>query len=137
MERVNAALVRVQALPQGGTAVGTGINAPEGFGPRVAAALASHTKVPFTAMDNYFEGLSSQDAAVELSGQLRTVAVSLMKIANDLRWMNSGPLAGIAEIALPQAPPVIDFYCTHDATNQASSSIQAFSRILASQCGAP
>lgn len=105
MERVNAALVRVQALPQGGTAVGTGINAPEGFGPRVAAALASHTKVPFTAMDNYFEGLSSQDAAVELSGQLRTVAVSLMKIANDLRWMNSGPLAGIAEIALPPLQP--------------------------------
>ncbi|MGE0081731.1 MAG: class II fumarate hydratase [Thiohalomonadaceae bacterium] len=105
MDRVNAALVRVQALPQGGTAVGTGINTPEDFGPRVAAALASHTKVPFTAMGNYFEGLSSQDAAVELSGQLRTVAVSLMKIANDLRWMNSGPLAGIAEIALPALQP--------------------------------
>ncbi len=105
MDRVRAALVRLEALPQGGTAVGTGINAPEDFGPRVAALLASHTKVPFTSMANYFEGLSSQDAAVELSGQLKTVAVSLMKIANDLRWMNSGPLAGIAEIALPALQP--------------------------------
>jgi len=105
MERVTAALVRVQALPQGGTAVGTGINAPEDFGPRVAALLAAHTQVPFTSMENFFEGLSSQDAAVELSGQLKTVAVSLMKIANDLRLMNSGPLAGLAEIALPALQP--------------------------------
>ncbi len=105
MARVDAALVRVQALPQGGTAVGTGINAPEDFGPRVAALLAAHTQVPFTSMENLFEGLSSQDAAVELSGQLKTVAVSLMKIANDLRLMNSGPLAGLAEIALPALQP--------------------------------
>ncbi|MCK9532119.1 MAG: class II fumarate hydratase [Gammaproteobacteria bacterium] len=105
MERVAAALVRVQALPQGGTAVGTGINAPEDFGPRVAALLAGHTQAPFTSMENFFEGLSSQDAAVELSGQLKTVAVSLMKIANDLRLMNSGPLAGLAEIALPALQP--------------------------------
>lgn len=104
-QRIEAALKRLRALPQGGTAVGTGINAHPKFGPRFAARLAKMTGIRFRAKENYFEGLSSQDAAVEMSGQLKTVAVSIMKIANDLRWMNSGPLAGLAEIALPALQP--------------------------------
>jgi len=104
-DRVRAALPRLEALTQGGTAVGTGINAHEGYGPRVASELRSITGVPFTSMDNFFEGQSSQDAAVEMSGQLKTVATSLMKIANDLRWMNSGPLAGLGEISLVALQP--------------------------------
>lgn len=103
--RVQSALERLQGLPQGGTAVGTGINAPPDFGRLVAEELARQTGIPFSRKDNLFEGLSSQDAAVEMSGQLKTIAVSLMKIANDLRWMNSGPLAGLAEIALPSLQP--------------------------------
>jgi fumarate hydratase class II len=104
-ERLESALERLQALPQGGSAVGTGINAHREFGPRMAARLTEMTGFPFVSKPNYFEGLSCQDAAVETSGQLKTVAVSLMKIANDLRWMNSGPLAGLAEIALPALQP--------------------------------
>jgi fumarate hydratase class II len=104
-DRIRSSLPRLEALTQGGTAVGTGINAPEGFGPRVAAELRSISGVPFTSMDNYFEGQSSQDAAVEMSGQLKTFATSLTKIANDLRWMNSGPLAGLGEIALVPLQP--------------------------------
>jgi fumarate hydratase, class II len=103
--RVTDALQRLHALPQGGTAVGTGINAHTEFGRLVAANLAKASGIPFTRKDNLFEGLSAQDAAVEMSGQLKTVAVSLTKIANDLRWMNSGPLAGLAEIALPSLQP--------------------------------
>ena len=105
MARVEATAPRLNALALGGTAVGTGINAHPEFGRRVAAELAKRTGVAFKTSDNYFESLSSQDAAVELSGQLKTVAVSLMKIANDLRWMNSGPLAGLGEIALPALQP--------------------------------
>jgi fumarate hydratase class II len=93
------------ALAQGGTAVGTGINAPPDFGRLFAARLAAWTGIPFVASDNYFEALSCQDTAVELSGQLKVVAVSLMKIANDLRWMNSGPMAGLAELTLPVLQP--------------------------------
>jgi fumarate hydratase class II len=104
-QRISSALERLTALPLGGTAVGTGINAHPEFGARVAAHLAKATKVAFHSKENYFEGLSTQDAAVEMSGQLKTVAVSLMKIANDLRWMNSGPLAGLGEIALPALQP--------------------------------
>ncbi|HEY3858912.1 MAG TPA: class II fumarate hydratase, partial [Gammaproteobacteria bacterium] len=105
MARVEATAPRLNALAQGGTAVGTGINAHPEFGKRIASELAKRTGVAFKASDNYFESLSCQDAAVELSGQLKTVAVSLMKIANDLRWMNSGPLAGLGEIALPALQP--------------------------------
>ncbi len=104
-ERVEAAMPRVLELTQGGTAVGTGINAHPEFGERIAAKLAERTGVPFVTSRNYFVGLSTQDAAVELSGQLKTVATSLMKISNDLRWMNSGPIAGIGEIALPSLQP--------------------------------
>ena len=105
IERLQAALERLSALPIGGSAVGTGINAHPEFGPRAVANLEAITGIPFTSKSNYFEGLSSQDAAVEMSGQLKTIAVSLMKIANDLRWMNSGPLAGLGEIALPALQP--------------------------------
>ena len=105
ISRVEACGPRIQALAQGGTAVGTGINAHPQFGKKFATAISKRSKVKFTASPNYFESLSSQDAAVELSGQLKTVAVSMLKIANDLRWMNSGPLAGLAEIALPSLQP--------------------------------
>jgi fumarate hydratase class II len=103
--RIKGALKRLRRLPQGGTAVGTGINAHPDFGPRMAAALRDATGFRFKSSDNYFEGISSQDAAVELSGQLKTLACSLMKIANDLRLMNSGPLAGIGDIELPALQP--------------------------------
>ena len=103
--RIQSSLTRLQKLTQGGTAVGTGINAHEKFAQQVCQQLKALTGIPFSPKDNFFEGLSSQDAAVEMSGQLKTVAVSMMKIANDLRWMNSGPLAGIGEIELPALQP--------------------------------
>jgi fumarate hydratase, class II len=103
--RLNSVKPRLHALAQGGTAVGTGINARPEFGAAFARHLSDATKVPFRPSDNYFEALSSQDTAVELSGQLKVLSVSLMKIANDLRWMNSGPLAGLGEIALPALQP--------------------------------
>ncbi|MDE2139161.1 MAG: class II fumarate hydratase [Gammaproteobacteria bacterium] len=105
IERLKAVTPRLYALAQGGTAVGTGINAHPEFGKRVAAELARRSGIAFKTSANYFESLSCQDTAVELSGQLRTLAVSLMKISNDLRWMNSGPLAGLGEIALPALQP--------------------------------
>lgn len=103
--RVDGALIRLSALAQGGTAVGTGINAHPEFGARVATHLAQETGIAFRPAENRFEAMSCQDTAVELSGQLKTVAVSLLKIANDLRWMNSGPLAGLGEIELPALQP--------------------------------
>lgn len=105
MYRIQASLTRLRALPQGGTAVGTGLNAHPQFGKQVAEILKARTGFAFTPMDNPFVGLASQDTVVEMSGQLKTVAVTLMKIANDLRWMNSGPLAGIGEISLPALQP--------------------------------
>jgi fumarate hydratase class II len=103
--RLSSVTPRLYALAQGGTAVGTGINARPQFGAVFARHLANSTKIAFRPSENYFEALSSQDTAVELSGQLKVLSVSLMKIANDLRWMNSGPLAGLAEIALPALQP--------------------------------
>jgi fumarate hydratase, class II len=105
VERLTQTLPRLARLAQGGTAVGTGINAHPEFGARVAGALESRTGIAFRPAESFFEALSCQDTAVELSGQLKTTAVSLMKIANDLRWMNSGPLAGLGEIALPGLQP--------------------------------
>ena len=105
VDRIKGVLPRLGALALGGTAIGTGVNAHNEFGSRVAARLADRTRFHFTTSKNYFVSLSTQDAAVEMSGQLKTVSVSLMKIANDLRWMNSGPLAGLAEIALPALQP--------------------------------
>jgi fumarate hydratase class II len=103
--RIKNALPDMQQLAIGGTAVGTGINAPEEFGDKVCQHLSRESDVDFTPAANRFEVMSSQDASVALSGQLKTLAVSLVKIANDLRWMNSGPLAGIGEIALPALQP--------------------------------
>jgi fumarate hydratase class II len=105
IDRIENALQRVKQLPQGGSAVGTGINAHPEFGPRIAVVLTELAGFGFASAENYFEGISSQDAAVELSGQLKTLACSLMKIANDLRLMNSGPLAGIGDISLPALQP--------------------------------
>jgi fumarate hydratase class II len=104
-ERLGNTLQRLSALAQGGTAVGTGINAHPKFGKKVATLLAERSGVEFVQASSLFEGLSCQDAAVETSGQLKVLAVSLSKIANDLRWMNSGPLAGIGEIELPALQP--------------------------------
>ncbi len=105
MQRLNDTMKRLTGLAQGGTAVGTGINAHPKFGPKVAVLIREFTQVNFSQADSLFEALSTQDTAVEASGQLRVLAVSLMKIANDLRWMNSGPLAGIGEIELPALQP--------------------------------
>jgi fumarate hydratase class II len=105
IERARATLPRVGELPLGGTAVGTGINAPPDFGGRVIRALAVATDLPLTEARDHFEAQGARDALVELSGQLRTVAVSLTKICNDLRWMGSGPRAGLAEINLPDLQP--------------------------------
>lgn len=105
IQRIETTLQHVHALAIGGTAVGTGINAHPEFGERVVVELYNRTGIPFTPSSNYFMSLSSQDSIVELSGQCRVVAVSLMKMANDLRLMNSGPLAGFGEIALPVLQP--------------------------------
>lgn len=103
--RLESTQVRLLALPQGGTAVGTGINAHPEFSKIFCEKLSSLTQQNFSPMANLFIGLSSQDTALELSGQLNVLAASLMKIANDLRWMNSGPLAGLGEIQLPALQP--------------------------------
>lgn len=105
IERVQAALPRLAELPLGGTAVGTGINTPPGFAAAVIAALAEKTGLPFTEARNHFEAQGARDALVETSGQLRTIAVGLTKICNDIRWMGSGPRAGLAEIHLPDLQP--------------------------------
>jgi len=95
----------IQSLAQGGTAVGTGINAHPDFGLVFTKALSDATDIAFTPADNYFTHIGSQDIAVALSGHLKTLAVTVMKIANDLRWMNSGPLAGLGEIELQALQP--------------------------------
>ncbi len=103
--RVMESRARLQMIALGGTAVGTGVNAHPRFALRASRYLSVKSGLELKPSTNYFEALSSQDAAVELSGQLRTLAVSMMKIANDLRWMNSGPLAGLGEISLPALQP--------------------------------
>ena len=103
--RIMECRARLQSIALGGTAVGTGINAPPKFAARAARYLSLKSGLELRPSPNYFESMSSQDTAVELSGQLRTLAVALMKISNDLRWMNSGPLAGLGEIALPALQP--------------------------------
>nr|WP_300146382.1 class II fumarate hydratase [Propionicimonas sp.] len=105
IERVRATLPRLCELPLGGTAVGTGINTPPGFSARVIELVAEHTGLPLVEASNHFEAQAAQDSLVETSGALRTIAVSLVKIANDLRWMGSGPRTGIGEIALPDLQP--------------------------------
>ncbi|MFJ2113829.1 class II fumarate hydratase [Streptomyces sp. NPDC087850] len=105
VERLAASLPRLAELPLGGTAVGTGINTPPGFSASVIAEVARATGLPLTEARNHFEAQGARDGLVETSGQLRTLAVSLTKIANDLRWMASGPRTGLAEISLPDLQP--------------------------------
>ncbi|WP_407697990.1 class II fumarate hydratase [Streptomyces apocyni] len=105
VERLRSALPRLAELPLGGTAVGTGINTPPGFSAAVIAEVARATGLPLTEARNHFEAQGARDAIVETSGQLRVIAVSLTKIANDLRWMASGPRTGLAEINLPDLQP--------------------------------
>jgi fumarate hydratase class II len=105
IERLKAALPRVAEVPLGGTAVGTGINTPAGFPQRVIALLAKDTGLPLTEARNHFEAQGARDGLVELSGELKTIAVSLIKLSNDLRWMSSGPRAGLGEINLPDLQP--------------------------------
>lgn len=104
-ERLESVLPRVRELPLGGTAVGTGINTPPGFAERVIAVLAETSGQPFTEARNHFEAQGTRDSLVELSGALKTYAVGLTKICNDLRWMSSGPTTGLAEIHLPDLQP--------------------------------
>jgi fumarate hydratase class II len=103
--RLNAALPRLAELPLGGTAVGTGVNTPPGFAPAVIARLAEMTGLPLTEAPNHFEAQGARDGLVETSGQLRTIAVGLYKIVNDIRWMGSGPRAGLRELRLPDLQP--------------------------------
>jgi fumarate hydratase class II len=105
IERILTSQPRLLELATGGTAVGTGINAHPEFGHRLAQKLGEITHIPFTEARNHFAAQSAMDAAVEMSGQLKTLATALFKIANDLRWMNSGPQAGLGEISLPSLQP--------------------------------
>ncbi len=105
ISRLEASVPRLLEVPLGGTAVGTGLNAPAGFAARVRAAIAEDTGVPLTSPTSPMAAQSSRDALVELSGALRTLALSLVKICNDVRWMGSGPHAGLAEITLPAVQP--------------------------------
>jgi fumarate hydratase, class II len=105
VERLESSLPRIGELPLGGTAVGTGINTPAGFADRVVTRLATSLNLPLTEARNHFEAQGARDALVEASGQLRTIAAGLYKLANDLRWMSSGPRAGLSEIHLPDLQP--------------------------------
>ncbi|MCS6829117.1 MAG: class II fumarate hydratase [Armatimonadota bacterium] len=105
IERIESCLPRLAKLAIGGTAVGTGINAHPQFASRVAKKLAERTGIPFVESDNHFAAQSAMDTATELSGHLKATATALMKIANDLRWMNSGPIAGLGEVVLPALQP--------------------------------
>jgi fumarate hydratase, class II len=105
VQRIESALDRIRELPQGGTAVGTGINTHPEFGSRFAAKVSELSNESFKEADNHFEAQATVDAPVELSGQLKTIAVSLMKLGNDFRWMNSGPNSGIGEIELEALQP--------------------------------
>lgn len=105
IERVEAALPRVAEVPLGGTAVGTGINTPDGFPQKVLEFLRQDTELPITEARNHFEAQANRDGLVEASAALRTIAISLIKIANDLRWMGSGPNTGLGEISIPDLQP--------------------------------
>ena len=104
-ERIKKVLVELEELPLGGTAVGTGINCPEGLAEAAIGVIAENSGISFTEASNHFEAQAAKDDAVNASGALKTVAVSLFKIANDLRWLSSGPVTGIAEIRLPALQP--------------------------------
>src|SRR5439155_350207 len=102
---IRATLPFLYPLAIGGTAVGTGLNAPAGFGEKVAARLAALTGLPFTSAPNKFQALASHEPLVFASGALKTLATSLMKIANDVRWLASGPRAGLGELRIPENEP--------------------------------
>src|SRR5690606_28103134 len=102
---IKDALAHVGELPLGGTAVGTGLNCPPGFAQAVIGRLAAETELPLAEATDHFAAHGARDALVELSGSLRTLAVALVKIGNDLRWMASGPRTGLAEIRLPDLQP--------------------------------
>ena len=105
LHRIDSISPRLSELAIGGTAIGSGLNCPAGFAERVVTKISTWTKISFTEADNKFEALAARDAAVEASGMLKTVACSLMKISNDLRWLSSGPRCGIGEILLPPTQP--------------------------------
>jgi fumarate hydratase class II len=105
IERVAAVLPRVAELPLGGTAVGTGVNTPPGFAAAVIGSLVARTGLPLTEARNHFEAQGARDALVEASGQLRVIAAGLYKIASDIRWMGSGPRAGLRELRVPDLQP--------------------------------
>ncbi|HXI87870.1 MAG TPA: class II fumarate hydratase, partial [Parvularculaceae bacterium] len=105
VERAEAALPRLYALAQGGTAVGTGVNSPKGFAEKFAEEVAAYTKLPFVTAPNKFEALATHDALVEAHGQLNTIAVSMFKIASDIRLLGSGPRSGLGELSLPENEP--------------------------------
>jgi fumarate hydratase class II len=103
--RIDNALEQIHELAMGGTAVGTGLNCPPGFVPRVLELISERTDIPFREAEDHFEAQGSRDALVELSGALKVVATSLLKIANDVRWLSSGPRTGLYEIVLPEIQP--------------------------------
>lgn len=103
--RIQATLPRLYELAAGGTAVGTGINTYKGFAEKVAAKVAELTKLPFVTAPNKFEALAAHDALVEVHGALNVIAASLMKIANDIRFLGSGPRCGLGELSLPENEP--------------------------------
>ncbi len=105
IRRIKAALPAIYELAQGGTAVGTGLNAPKGWGETIAAGVAQITGLPFVTAPNKFEALAAHDAMVELSGAVRTAAVSVYKIACDIRMLGSGPRCGLGELKLPENEP--------------------------------
>jgi fumarate hydratase class II len=105
VERLTSSLPRLAELPLGGTAVGTGVNMPPGFAAKVIERLRTETGLPLSEARNHFEAQGARDGLVEASGQLRTIAIGLYKIANDIRWMGSGPRAGLGELHLPDLQP--------------------------------
>ena len=130
IERVEATLPRLYQVAQGGTAVGTGVNAPEGFATAFAEELAALTGLPFVTAPNKFEALAAHDAVVEASGALNTVAVSLMKIANDVRLLGSGPRCGLGELVLPANEPGSSIMPGKVNPTQAEALTQVCARVM-------
>ena len=128
--RVEGALVNIYALAQGGTAVGTGLNTPKGWGERVAANMAEITGLPFVTAPNKFEALAAHDAIVEMSGALKTVAASLFKIANDIRFLGSGPRCGLGELMLPENEPGSSIMPGKVNPTQAEAMTQACAQVM-------
>jgi fumarate hydratase class II len=141
-QRLSAALNEISQLPQGGTAVGTGINTPAGFAATFARCLSEDTGIAFTPVEQPFTKIGAQDDLAALSGALKTLAVSVLKISNDLRWMNSGPLAGLGEISLPALQPGSSIMpgkvnpVIPEATAMAATQVQGLDVAINNACGA-